>query len=75
MNNDREVLRDALIRLVSMDASEKEEADLIEQINKISPDPNWSDYIYQTDEFVSAHGAFKIDDVIDKIFAYRPILL
>lgn len=75
MNNDREVLREALICLFSMDASEKEEADLIEQINRISPDPNWSDYIYQADEFVSADGAFNIDDVLDKIFAYRPIRL
>ncbi|BCA63118.1 hypothetical protein HMP09_2352 [Sphingomonas sp. HMP9] len=75
MNNDREVLRDSLIRLVSMDVSEKEEDGLIGQINKISPDPNWSDYIYQTDAFVSADGAINIDDVLDKIFAYRPIRL
>lgn len=58
-----------------MDTSEKEEVDLKEQINKISPDPNWSDYIYQTDAFVSADSAFNIDDVLDKIFSYRPIRL
>lgn len=58
-----------------MDTSEKEEVDLKEKINKVSPDPNWSDYIYQTDAFVSADGAFNIDDVLDKIFSYRPIRL
>jgi hypothetical protein len=75
MNNDREILRDLLIRLVSIDASEKEEASLIGRINMISPDPRWSDYIYQTDAFISADGAININDVLDKIFAYRPIRL
>ncbi len=75
MENDREVLKQLLTRLVSMDASENEEAGLVEQINKLSPDPNWSDYIYQTDDFVAANGTFQIEDLLDKILDYRPTRL
>lgn len=50
-----------------MGVGENEEAGLVEQINKMSRDPNWSDHIYHTDELSSVDGTFKIGDVLDKM--------
>lgn len=55
--------------------SEKEQDLFFDEISILSPDPNWSDYIFHSDEFNKPCGDFDIDGFLEKIFSYNPILL
>ena len=74
MNQDRHILKSLLLELLEIPDETREE-DLIEEIRKSSPDPDWSDYIYQSDEYSNSDGTIMIDEVLDKIFSYKPIIL
>ena len=58
--------------------SDKRMDEIAEELDCISPDPEWSSYIYFSDEFCDEDG--KLDDealtaLVEKIFSYKPIQL
>jgi len=58
----------ALIRKIEMCVGNEEESGaLIELIERLSPDPNISDYLFWS--------AMTPEEIVDKVLAYRPILL
>ena len=54
---------------------ESRQVKIIEQLDRISPDPRHIDYIYQTDDFYGEDGNIDIDAIVEKIFSYKPIQL
>lgn len=68
-------LRILLSRVVLTDLSDVEEMALVARINQLSPDPEWTDYIFYSDEFFDSHGNLDVDRLISRMAAYRPITL
>ncbi|WP_299775230.1 hypothetical protein [uncultured Pseudoteredinibacter sp.] len=55
--------------------SEERESEVLERLDLISPDPEYTDYIYHSDEFNNRDGSFDIDGYAEKVFSYKPIRL
>jgi len=56
-------------------AGEARSEEIAERINELSPDPNWSDYLFYSEEFVSEDGTLLMKDFLDKVFSHKPIQL
>jgi len=56
-------------------ASEARTEEIVERANELSPDPGWSDYLFYSDEFIGEGDTLLLDQLLDKIFSYRPIAL
>ena len=54
--------------------SDERESEIIEEINKISPDPKWSEYIYWSEEFVNEDESLNIPKLIKKLDEHKPII-
>jgi len=54
---------------------ETREIEILERLDFLSPDPEYTDYIYHSDEFVNEDGSFDIERYTNKVFSYRPIQL
>lgn len=54
---------------------EAKEGIIISEIDTISPDPAWLDYIYQTDEYLDEDGNVDVDSLLRKVYSYKPISL
>ncbi|MBD9597163.1 hypothetical protein IB270_30475 [Ensifer sp. ENS05] len=64
--NNRERMKVLIMELLAMPKDKSIEEAIVSEINMISPDPQWSNYIFQTDDYV-------MDD--DMVFSYKPIIL
>ncbi|EJG0692336.1 hypothetical protein C4G81_RS22200 [Vibrio parahaemolyticus] len=60
-------------QLVTFDLSEKDEAVICSKIDKLSPDPRWSEYIFWSDEYIDENQNFLVDQFLEKIFSYKTI--
>ena len=75
---DTEALKIEFIELVKellKVPSEDREKVICERLDKISPDPNYSDYIFYSDEFSAKDDSFNFEGLTEKVFNYKPILL
>lgn len=72
-------LIDFLITLPEKGLSEDEfiqqETQIESEINKIAIDPEWSNYVFNSDIFFDREGQLDIDAVVEKILSYRTINL
>jgi hypothetical protein len=68
-------LRKLLLEL--WDVPDENRVDTIfELVNQLSPDPEWSDHIYHSEEYVNkSDGSLKIEELIEKILNYKAIIL
>ena len=59
------------------DHSEEYQDNLVSEIDKIAPDPEWLDYVFHSEEFVINADAFEFNYIglADKVFSYKPIIL
>lgn len=79
--DEREKMRALLLDFISLqnesDAEEIEskEGVIISEIDTISPDPAWLDYIYQTDDYLDEDGNVDVDALLRKVYSYKPISL
>lgn len=71
----RKDLKMLIEKLVFGSLSEKEGDKLFEKIDSISPDPNWSRYVFHSVEYYDENDNLLIDKVVDKIGEYEPIKL
>jgi len=60
--------------LVSLTATQERETEIGLLLNRLCPDPQWSNYIFWSEEFHES-GRLNIGKVVDKIFSYKPIRL
>ena len=70
--------RAELIKLISelLTIKGEEEQDTIyEVISNSVVDPQWSDYLFHSDEFVTDDEEINIEGLVDKILSYKPIIL
>ena len=68
-------LIDELLVAIEIDLNEENELAIYNKISHLSPDPEWSDYVFHSDEFYREDGTLDIDAVVEKIFSYKPIQL
>jgi len=67
-------IRNLLVELIDVPEDNREE-EILEILDSIVPDPEYLDYIYQSDEFYDEDDKLDLDGVINKIFSYKPIEL
>jgi len=74
MTMEREQVAQLIEDLLSSN-NEAEQASIAAQLDKVSPDPNWSDHIFHSMEFYNEEDVLDTVAVVDKIFAYKSIKL
>lgn len=55
-------------RLIHPKHSEKEDQEIGLELDHLSPDPNWSDYIFWSDDYLKEDGSMDYDKFFKKIF-------
>ncbi|MDQ8195652.1 hypothetical protein QEH59_14555 [Coraliomargarita sp. SDUM461004] len=75
MNADQESKFRALIDELMGIPDEDREQEIVLEINSLSPDPNWSDYIYQSDEYMKEGDVLDLDRIVAKIKEHKVIRL
>ena len=71
MNDDTKQKITLLIEeLLNATCSEARQIEINLELNKLSPDPFWSDYIFWNDEYVSEDGNINYEEFFDKIAEY-----
>lgn len=71
----REELIKALSTLLDMTTSQEEQDQIFLSIGQNTLDPQWSDYVFQSDAFCDDAGTVDLERVADKILRYQPIAL
>lgn len=74
MDTIREEFIKLILELVEVPDDEREE-EILERLDQISPDPNYSDYIYHSYEFYNDDEVLDVDSLAEKVFSYKPVLL
>jgi len=64
-----------IAELISGQLSEADGDKLFEEISRLSPDPEWSKYVFQSSDYYAENDLLDIDAVVEKIFNYKPIQL
>ena len=59
-----------LEELINTKCSESREIEINLELNKLSPDPFWSDYIFWSDEYVNENLSINYEGFFDKIAEY-----
>ena len=54
-------------------ANESRSEEIADFLNKHSPDPNWSNYLFHSEEFIGENETLLVEKLLDYIFAYVPI--
>lgn len=75
LEDKREEIRSLIEELVKFDATEDRERFICAEVDKLSPDPEWSQYIFWSDDYIDEDDQFLMDDFLDKIFSYKLIIL
>ena len=70
--NVRGELIDLINRLIAVPETEDEEIRIANRISYLSPDENWSDYLFYSEECVLPGGRVDVECVVDKILGARP---
>ena len=76
MDNPRkkERMKELVLELLSIPDEEREDA-ILEELDTLSPDPAYTNYIFHSNEFINTDGEFMIDEYLEKVFSYKPIAL
>lgn len=75
MNDDT---KSEIARLIRHMLEQKTEADqdaVYERIDKLSPDPEWSAYIFHSSEFYGETDQLDVQSVVEEIGDYKPTFL
>lgn len=67
-------ITDLLLELWAV-PNEKRTDEIFEEMNRLSPDPEWSNYLFHSEEFVGTGDVLLVEDLVNKILAYKPIIL
>ncbi len=76
VNQEHKKLAKLLIdELITAKATDEREEEINSALDEICPDPEWSNYIFWSNDFQDSTGDLDVDAVIEKIFSYKPIQL
>lgn len=73
-NEKIEQMKKLLVEMQSA-VSEERSVEICLLIGEISPDPYWSDYIFQTNEYLNKDKSINFDKFFRKVFSYQAIQL
>ncbi len=59
-----------LDELLSDDIREERQSEIFVELNSISPDSEWSDYIYWSDDYLNEDNSLNYDKFFEKVFDY-----
>lgn len=68
-------LKDLIKKLVAVPDTEEELGKITDEINDLSPDSAWSNYIFYSTEFENADGDIDVDRVIEEIYKNKSIII
>lgn len=68
-------LRDLIKKLLAVPDTEEKLDEITDEINNLSPDSAWSNYIFYSTEFENADGDIDVDRVIEEIYKNKSIML
>lgn len=74
MEDTRKEFKELVLELIKV-PDEAREAEVISRLDEISPYPEYSDYIFHSDEFYIGENEFDIEGLTEKVFNYQPIKL
>jgi hypothetical protein len=63
-----------VIELIAVPSDERE-SEILEELNRLSPDPEYMDYIYHSDEFYRDDETLNVTALAERVFSYKPIIL
>ena len=61
--------------LLEIPDSEEKQTEIFLEISRISPDPEWSNYVFGGSDYYDEDDNLNLEAVMDKIFSYKPIIL
>ena len=70
----KEEFKTLVLELVEV-PEESREAEILERLDQISPDPKYLDYIFHSEKFYRNDNSLDVDLLIQKVFNYKPIQL
>ena len=73
MSDVQEEFKSLVVELLEI-PDEKREREILQRLDRISPDPEYMNYIYNCEEFERSDD-FDIEGLTKKVFSYKPILL
>lgn len=75
MNDDTKAEIARLIHQMLLQNTEEEQDAVHDRIERLSPDPEWSKYVFHSSEFYGETEKLDILGVVEKIAAYEPIII
>jgi len=61
--------------IITFNVKEKRESQIFIELNRLSPDSLWSNYIFWSEDYFDENDNFLMENFLDKIFSYKPIIL
>ena len=72
---DKDELTAAINKLLSSKMSEEQQISHVVEMSNNILDPEWMDYIFQSNQFFDQNGNLDVDAVCAKILSHRSIIL
>ena len=64
-----------ILKLLNGPSTDSENNKIAEELRRIVPDPDLTEYIFWSDEFYDEEENLDIDAILEKAFSYKPIAL
>ncbi len=74
MEDIRQAFKALVLELIEV-PNEDRETEILYRLDSISPDPEYIDYIFHSDEFFNCNNQLDMEALIQKVFNYKPINL
>ena len=71
----KEKIKQIINELLTNKATDKREIEINIEMDRLSPDPAWSDYIFWSDDYIDENDNFLMENFLDKIFSYEPNII
>lgn len=72
--SEKDKFKELVTELLSVPTEERE-AEILEYLDSLSPDPEYLDYIYNSTDFCDSEGSVNVNAVAEKVFNYKSIQL
>ena len=74
MSDHQERFKALVVELIAVPSDEREN-EILEELDRLSPDPEYMEYIYHSDEFYRDEETLNVAALSKKVFSYKPIIL
>jgi len=74
IEDNKKIVNELITELLSVPGEVRTKA-INEELDKLCPDPSYSDYIFWSNEYEKPNGELDTYAIVEKIFSYKPIQL